>query len=104
MTLSLECALQHQSAADIHASNGGRSLVFAEGIPLKKDGMVVGAIGVSGDQESRIKAQRQEQSRFDRKQHHVLSKRKGECLRAWVQELDLQSPVLYAVLLTDQLI
>jgi len=32
----------------INASNGGRVMIFAGGIPLKKDGKVVGAIGVSG--------------------------------------------------------
>ncbi len=32
----------------IHASNHGRIMIFAGGIPLKKDGHVVGAIGVSG--------------------------------------------------------
>ena len=32
----------------IHVSNGGRIMIFAGGIPLKKDGKVVGAIGVSG--------------------------------------------------------
>ena len=32
----------------IHASNNGRIMVFAGGIPLKRDGKVVGAIGVSG--------------------------------------------------------
>lgn len=32
----------------IHASNNGRVMIFAGGIPLKKDGRVVGAIGVSG--------------------------------------------------------
>ena len=32
----------------IHVSNGGRVMIFAGGIPLKKDGKVVGAIGVSG--------------------------------------------------------
>ncbi len=32
----------------IHASNGGKVMIFAGGIPLKKDGKVVGAIGVSG--------------------------------------------------------
>ena len=32
----------------IHASNDGRVMIFAGGIPLKKDGKVVGAIGVSG--------------------------------------------------------
>ncbi len=32
----------------IHASNGGRIMIFAGGIPLKKDGKVVGAVGISG--------------------------------------------------------
>lgn len=32
----------------IHASNNGRVMIFAGGIPLKKNGEVVGAIGVSG--------------------------------------------------------
>jgi uncharacterized protein GlcG (DUF336 family) len=32
----------------IHASNDGRVMIFAGGIPLKKNGAVVGAIGVSG--------------------------------------------------------
>ncbi len=32
----------------IHASNGGRIMIFAGGIPLKANGKVVGAIGVSG--------------------------------------------------------
>ena len=32
----------------IHASNDGKIMIFAGGIPLKKDGVVVGAIGVSG--------------------------------------------------------
>ncbi len=32
----------------IHASNHGRIMIFAGGIPLKKNGEVVGAIGVSG--------------------------------------------------------
>lgn len=32
----------------IHASNDGRIMIFAGGIPLKKAGKVVGAIGVSG--------------------------------------------------------
>src|SRR5205809_5596992 len=31
----------------IHASNDGRIMIFAGGIPLKRDGKVVGAIGVS---------------------------------------------------------
>ena len=32
----------------IHASNHGRVMIFAGGIPLKRDNRVVGAIGVSG--------------------------------------------------------
>ncbi len=32
----------------IHASNNGKIMIFAGGIPLKKDGQVIGAIGVSG--------------------------------------------------------
>ncbi len=32
----------------IHVSNHGRVMIFAGGIPLKLDGKVVGAIGVSG--------------------------------------------------------
>lgn len=32
----------------IHASNDGRIMIFAGGIPLSRDGQVVGSIGVSG--------------------------------------------------------
>jgi uncharacterized protein GlcG (DUF336 family) len=32
----------------IHASNDGRVMIFAGGVPLKRDGKVVGAVGVSG--------------------------------------------------------
>ena len=32
----------------IHASNGGKIMIFAGGVPLRRDGTVVGAIGVSG--------------------------------------------------------
>src|SRR5512141_3184430 len=32
----------------IHVSNHGRIMIFAGGIPLKRDNKVVGAIGVSG--------------------------------------------------------
>jgi uncharacterized protein GlcG (DUF336 family) len=32
----------------IHASNDGKIMIFAGGIPLQKDSKVVGAIGVSG--------------------------------------------------------
>lgn len=37
-----------QSLFGIHASNDGRLIIFPGGIPLKEDGVVVGAIGVSG--------------------------------------------------------
>src|SRR6201998_1415324 len=46
-----DLATQSQSGGQffgIHASNDGRIMIFAGGIPLKKDGKVVGAIGVSG--------------------------------------------------------
>jgi uncharacterized protein GlcG (DUF336 family) len=32
----------------IHASNHGRVMIFAGGIPLKRGGKIVGAVGVSG--------------------------------------------------------
>ena len=32
----------------IHASNNGKIMIFAGGIPIKQNGRVVGAIGVSG--------------------------------------------------------
>jgi uncharacterized protein GlcG (DUF336 family) len=32
----------------IHASNNGKIMIFAGGVPLKRGGKVVGAIGVSG--------------------------------------------------------
>jgi uncharacterized protein GlcG (DUF336 family) len=32
----------------IHASNDGKVMIFAGGIPIKQDGQVVGAIGISG--------------------------------------------------------
>jgi len=32
----------------IHVSNHGRVMIFAGGVPLRRDGKVVGAIGVSG--------------------------------------------------------
>ncbi|GAC1364801.1 MAG: heme-binding protein [Acidobacteriaceae bacterium] len=32
----------------IHVSNGGRIMIFAGGIPLTRDGKVVGAVGISG--------------------------------------------------------
>ena len=46
-----ELAAESQSGRQffgIHVSNGGRVMIFAGGIPLKRDGKVVGAIGVSG--------------------------------------------------------
>lgn len=32
----------------IHASNHGRIMIFAGGVPLKQNGTVVGALGISG--------------------------------------------------------
>lgn len=32
----------------IHASNNGRVMIFAGGVPLERNGKVVGAVGVSG--------------------------------------------------------
>jgi uncharacterized protein GlcG (DUF336 family) len=32
----------------IHASNNGKIMIFAGGVPLKLDGVVVGAVGISG--------------------------------------------------------
>jgi uncharacterized protein GlcG (DUF336 family) len=46
-----DLATQSQSGGQffgIHVSNHGRIMIFAGGIPLKRDGKVVGAIGVSG--------------------------------------------------------
>jgi uncharacterized protein GlcG (DUF336 family) len=41
----------------IHVSNHGRVMIFAGGVPLKQNGKVVGAIGVSGgtgDQDQKV--------------------------------------------------
>ncbi len=41
----------------IHTTNAGRVVVFAGGIPLERDGEVVGALGVSGgtvDQDQQV--------------------------------------------------
>ncbi len=46
-----DLATQSQSGGQffgIHASNDGRVMIFAGGIPLKRGGKVVGAVGVSG--------------------------------------------------------
>src|SRR5665811_2313119 len=46
-----DLALHSQSGGQffgIHVSNHGRVMVFAGGIPLKRDGKIVGAVGVSG--------------------------------------------------------
>jgi len=46
-----ELAKHSQSGGEffgIHISNNGKIMIFAGGIPLKLDGKVVGAIGVSG--------------------------------------------------------
>ncbi|CAN5449721.1 heme-binding protein [soil metagenome] len=50
--ISTKDLAEHSQSGDqffgIHASNGGKVMIFAGGIPLKKDGKVVGAVGVSG--------------------------------------------------------
>ena len=46
-----ELSTHYQSGGQffgIHASNDGRVMIFAGGVPLTRDGKVVGAIGVSG--------------------------------------------------------
>jgi uncharacterized protein GlcG (DUF336 family) len=46
-----ELAKHSQSGSQffgIHASNDGKIMIFAGGVPLKREGKVVGAIGVSG--------------------------------------------------------
>lgn len=43
-----ENAQPGQQFYGIHASNGGRIMIFAGGIPLTSGGEVVGAVGVSG--------------------------------------------------------
>jgi uncharacterized protein GlcG (DUF336 family) len=52
-----EMAQPRQPLFGIHTTNDGRVVVFAGGIPLKRDGEVVGAVGVSGgtvDQDQQI--------------------------------------------------
>jgi uncharacterized protein GlcG (DUF336 family) len=50
--ISTEDLAAHSQSGDqffgMHASNNGNIMIFAGGIPLKKAGIVVGAIGVSG--------------------------------------------------------
>ena len=43
-----EMAQPGQPLFGIHTTNGGRIVIFAGGLPLVRDGEVVGAIGVSG--------------------------------------------------------
>ncbi len=46
-----DLATQSQSGGQffgIHASNGGRVMIFAGGVPLRRAGKVIGAVGVSG--------------------------------------------------------
>jgi uncharacterized protein GlcG (DUF336 family) len=40
----------------IHASNYGRVMIFAGGIPLRREGSIIGAIGVSGGSGSQDEA------------------------------------------------
>lgn len=41
-------AQPQQQFFGIHTTNGGRVAIFAGGVPLMRDGRVVGAVGVSG--------------------------------------------------------
>jgi uncharacterized protein GlcG (DUF336 family) len=43
-----ELSQPDQDFFGIHASNGGRVMIFAGGIPIKSGDRVIGAIGVSG--------------------------------------------------------
>ena len=43
-----ENAQPNQQFYGIHASNHGRIMIFAGGIPVSREGVVVGAVGVSG--------------------------------------------------------
>ncbi|HET6636991.1 MAG TPA: heme-binding protein [Streptomyces sp.] len=43
-----ENAAPGQQFFGIHGSNGGRVMIFAGGVPLRRDGQVVGGVGVSG--------------------------------------------------------
>jgi uncharacterized protein GlcG (DUF336 family) len=52
-----EMAQPRQPLFGIHTTNDGRLVVFAGGIPLERDGEVVGAVGVSGgtvDQDQQV--------------------------------------------------
>src|SRR6266446_2678780 len=58
----------------IHASNSGKIMIFAGGIPLKREGKVVGAIGVSGGSgersESRARSEAEGTDRRHRQGHY----------------------------------
>ena len=41
-------AQPQQQFFGIHTTNGGKVAIFAGGVPLSRDGVVVGAVGVSG--------------------------------------------------------
>ncbi|MBM6621051.1 heme-binding protein [Micrococcaceae bacterium RIT802] len=43
-----ESAQPSQQFFGIHATNQGRIVIFAGGIPIARDGQIIGAIGVSG--------------------------------------------------------
>ena len=59
----------------IHASNNGKIMVFAGGIPLKRDGKVVGAIGVSGGSSRTMPSQKQAPRSLSRKYARGMSLR-----------------------------
>jgi uncharacterized protein GlcG (DUF336 family) len=39
---------QHMVRGRIHVSNHGRITIFAGGVPLQRDGSIIGVVGVSG--------------------------------------------------------
>jgi uncharacterized protein GlcG (DUF336 family) len=56
----------------IHNSNNGRIMIFAGGVPLSKDGVVVGALGVSGGTgEQDAKVAQAGQAVFEKSPAHV---------------------------------
>ena len=60
----------------IQESNKGRVMIFAGGIPLKRDGEVVGAVGVSGgDGEQDTRSPRRRPRRSERPRSHASGRR-----------------------------
>jgi uncharacterized protein GlcG (DUF336 family) len=53
----------------IHGPNNGRVTIFAGGIPLRRDGAVIGAIGLSGGTAIKIRWSRLRAPRRSRTEH-----------------------------------